>query len=297
MRTAALIVFGALSVIALGTAAAEPVRVRVTARVSDVSDPGQSLGGRIVFGQRVTGTYVYNTNTPNESPDPQNSGQYRPFANEARLRFVAGGLVFESVQPTQQIAIFIQPHVPFGHGQFLMTSDDNKPLANGAQVTSMYVDFQGQGNLTQSSALPNVAPDLLNYDQHEVVLTGNSGGSFFEVRANIEVAELIVASSLEILPAAGDFVTGQHFDTAVLLPRGSNVLFARATANGNGIGLQYPGTACQLVPPPNNAAKPVILCTGAEAALAAAGGAPIEWNVEMTNGTVLTETVEWRIVQ
>src|SRR5690606_27481198 len=69
MKKAALIVSGLLvSALVCGSVVAEPVRVRLTARVTDVSDPQGHLNGKIVPGQRMNGTYVYNTNTPNRWP-------------------------------------------------------------------------------------------------------------------------------------------------------------------------------------------------------------------------------------
>jgi hypothetical protein len=40
-----------------------------------------------------------------------------------------------------------------------------------------------------------------------------------------------------------------------------------------------------------------LICANFEAAIPAAAGAPIEWNVVLTNGTTLTETVNWVLVQ
>src|SRR5262249_2509683 len=161
----------------------------------------------------------------------------------------------------QQIQLSVAAQNQFGDGQFIMYSTENLPLANGAHVDWIFLEYRGRGNITESTALANAAPDLTNYWTRNVVLGGSSGGTTFSVRANIEAAELIVAQAVDISPAAGDFVSGQHFDAALLLPRGSVVSFARASANGNGLGLQYPGS-CQLLPP-NSAGKPGILCPGA----------------------------------
>jgi len=290
MKTAALL-FSGLIVSALFSAptVAEPVRVRVTARVSEVSDPNNVFAGRIAIGQRVTGTYVYNTNTPNQSQDPSYA-EYHPYANEARVRFAVASFIFESVQPTQQIAITVAPQNG-GDGQFLMTSLENKPLASGETVNEIAVDFQGSGNLTASKALVNAAPTLPNYWTRDVTLQGNS----YFVRAQIEVAELIVAETFEISPAAGSFIPNQHFDAALTLPRNSVVASAHATANGVALPLSYPGT-CHLEQH-NNTSKPSVLCPGADAALPFAGGAPIEWTIELTNGTVLTQTVNWELAE
>ena len=293
MKAAVLLVSSVIaSAFAFGSASAEPVRVKLTARISELSDPGQALHGRLVLGQRVTGVYVYNTNTPNQSPFP-GTGQYLPFAGEARVRFVTGSLVFESAQPTQGILIGVFPQSPQSDGQFFVDSSDNKPLADGTIVTDIHVNFRGTGNLTQSEALPAVAPELASYFTRDVMLSGFGAGNSFFVRAQIEAAELVVAPAIEVSPASGDFVQGQHFDAALVLPRGSNVANAHATAGGTPLPLSYPGS-CQLLAA-NSEGKPALLCAGADSVLPLTGGASIDWTVELTNGTVLTETVDWQL--
>lgn len=292
MKKAALIFGGLLlSALACGSVSAETVRVKLTARVSDVFDPQGQLNGKIVVGQRMNGTYVYNSNTPNRSNIP-GFGQYQPYANEARMRFAAGSIVFETTQPTQGIAIFINPHTN-GTGQFMMDSTGNKPLANGASIGSIAVDFQGVGTMTQSEALPTVAPDLHGYWRKEVSIF--AGDSSFSVRATIEVAELLETEAIEISPAAGNFLPSQRFDAALTLPRNSTIATAQASVHGIPLPFNYPGT-CHVLPP-NSTNKPSLICANFEAALPAANGAPIEWNVVLTNGTTLTETVNWVLVQ
>ena len=290
MKTAAVFFSGlVLSALAAGPVAAEPVRVRLTARVSEISDPNNELAGKIVLGTRVNGLYVYNTNTPDQSPYPE-EGEYRPFANQARMRFAAGSHVFESAQPTQGISIYIFGDSS-GTGSFMMSSHDNKPLANGADVNEIILSFDGTGNLTQSDSLPNVAPILDDYWGKEVRIQGGS----YSLVAQVEASELIVPNAMVVSPAAGSFLPNQHFDAAVILPRNSSVSHAHALANGAPVGLYYPGN-CQLEAP-NSAGRPALLCPGANAALSLAAGAPIEWIVELTNGTILTQTVNWTLAQ
>src|SRR4029453_7683105 len=105
------------------------------------------------------GLYVYNTNTPQIPGSP---GSYRPYANEARLRFASGGFVFENVQPTQGIEINVFGN-PSGDGLFNISSQENKPLSNGAMVDGIWLEFFGNGNVTTSDALPTVAPILDTY--------------------------------------------------------------------------------------------------------------------------------------
>lgn len=292
MKTAALLLSGLLmSALASGPAAAESVRVRLTARVSQVDDPSDALAGRIVVGQRVNGLYVYNTNTPNQSPDPANSGVYHPYANEGRVRFAVASLVFESQQPTQGIEIFVSAHSS-GYGALDIYSSDNKDLADGTSVNNISLEIRGSGNLTESVALPNVAPILQTYASKEVTISASSPAGAYSFRAEIEAAELIEPNAIVVAPASGTFAANQHFDAAVILPRNSTVANAHATANGTLLPLTYPGS-CQLQPQVG-AGKPSLLCPAADAALSVMPGAPILWTVELTNGTVLTQTVNWQ---
>jgi hypothetical protein len=290
MKKAALLLSGLLlSAFVSGAASAEVVRVRLTARVSQVDDANNALAGKIIVGQRVNGLYVYNTNTPNLAQD-QNIGDYQPYANEARVRIAVGSTVFESKQPTQGIGIAIGPD-NIGWGLFLIYSSDNKPLADGTGVSQIRVEFQGDGNVTQSVALPSVAPIPHTYSTREISVTANAPAGSYTVRAYIEAAELVVPDAVVVSPASGTFAANQHFDAAVILPRNSVVQNAHAMANGTLLPLTYPGS-CQLQPQVGTG-RPSLLCPGADAVLTMQPGAPIEWTVELTNGTIFTETVNW----
>jgi hypothetical protein len=287
MKKAILLLSGLLlSAVVSGPAAAEVVRMRVTARVTTINDPSGLLAGKVALGQRVTGTYVYNTNTPNVSPDPQFIGEYYPYANEARMRFAVGSLVFESKQPTQgiDIRIFAQPG---GWGNFVMTSRDNKPMTDGTLVTDIQMQLDGNGNLTESTALPTAVPVFRTYQTKRVSI----GTSNYNIAADLEAAEIIVPDVAIVTPASGTFAANQHFDAAVILPRNSVVSNAFATANGVPVPLNYPGS-CQLQPQIGTG-RPSLLCPGADSVLSIHPAAQIEWRIELTNGTVYTETVNW----
>lgn len=292
MKKATLLLSGLLlSALVSGPAAAEVVRMRVTARVATVDDPSGRLAGRVVVGQRLTGTYVYNTNTPNVSPDPQVLGEYYPYANEARMRFAVGSLVFESKQPTQGIDIRIHAPPPGGWGQFVMSSRDNKPHSDGTLVNDIQMHVQGIGNLNESVELPTAVPVFQTYHTKRVIISTSSPMGNYAIAADLEAAERIVPEALVVAPASGTFVANQHFDAAVILPRNSVVSTAHATANGAPLPLTYPGS-CQLQPQIGTG-RPSLLCPAADSVLTIQPGAPIEWTVEMTNGTIYTETVTW----
>jgi len=292
MKRAVLFLSGLiLSAFVSGPAAAEVVRVRVTARVSHISDTNNVLAGKVVIGQRVNGLYVYNTNTPNQAPFP-GFGDYRPYANEARVRFAMGSLVFESAQPTQGIGILVRAENGSGNpGLFNVMSSDNKPLADGTIVAQLQLLLDGLGNVTQSVALPTVAPIVQTYGTRQIVVRANAPTGSYIIDAQVEAAELVIPDAIVVTPASGTFVANQHFDAAVILPRNSVVSTAQATVNGVPVGLSYPGT-CQLQPQVGTG-KPSILCPSADAAIPVQPDSPIDWTVTLTNGTVYTESVTW----
>jgi len=293
MKRAVLFLSGLLlSAFVSGIASAEVVRVRLTARVVEIQDPNSALAGKIVLGQRVNGLYVYNTNTPNLATFP-NIGDYRPYANEARMRVAVGSLVFETNQPTQSIviAIGLDGGSSGGWGLFHMSCRDNKSLADGTAVNSIIAEFQGAGNVTKSVELPAVAPIPQTYTNREIRVSAAAPGGNYSIRAYIEAAELVIPDAIMVTPASGTFVANQHFDAAVILPRNSVVSTAQATVNGVPVGLSYPGT-CQLQPQVGTG-KPSILCPSADAAIPVQLDSPIDWTVTLTNGTVYTESVTW----
>jgi hypothetical protein len=232
---------------------------------------------------------------PNLAEDPETHGFYMPYANEARMRFVSGGVVFESNQPTQDINIDIYPQDgEFGQGMFEMTSRDNKRLPSFAEVDEITVRFDGRGNLTQSSALPAVVPELIDYQNREVIISSNFGQSF-NVQAYIESVEAVIPDAVQVSPAAGSFLPNQQFDAGLTLPRNSTVVNVIAKANSAPLPIGYPGS-CSLQPP-SSGGQPTVLCPSASSVLPQAAGAPIEWTVELSNGTILTETVGWTLQQ
>lgn len=147
--------------------------------------------------------------------------------------------------------------------------------------------FNGNGNVTESSALPAVAPVVATYGTREIFISDPG----LRVRANIEAAEAIETATIEVSPASGNFVANQTFDAAIILPRTGTVASARAFSNGAPLGFNYPGN-CQLQQPVGPG-KPSILCYRASDMLPVTNGAPIDWTVEMTDGAAYSKTVTW----
>jgi len=158
----------------------------------------------------------------------------------------AGLLVFESVAVPQGFEVTVYPSIPAGaqRSQISITSHDNQPLAPGGwgagqPVSEIQIHLaDDSGQTPASDALPSAAPDLSKYTEREVRVRGGFSGSF-EFQAVIESAEIV---AIEVLPAESRFLAQQHFDAALLLPVGSTIANAHASASGNALPLTYPGT-------------------------------------------------------
>jgi hypothetical protein len=299
--------FGLLAVFAVDSAAARPITVKLTAHVTGWTDySGTDLGGQVFWGRNITASYTYETNAIGQFGSYPGDLLFRPPSlAPVNARVVAGTLVLESIATPQQFDIHVNTSTPAGPyvaGTFWIASNENKLLAPGAwgaglpvnQIAFRFYDMTGRP--PPLTALPADAPDLQYFSDPDIRIVGGSysDNTFFEINARIDSAEL-APPEIEISPSAGNFLSQQRFDAALVLPIGSQIASAHASVGSLALPFAYPGT-CQLIAP-GGGTRPAVLCPDAHTALPTAAGAPIEWQVELTDGTVLTERSEWRLIQ
>lgn len=300
MKLASSILCCTLLGIGVGSALASPITVSVTAHVTQLSDSAGALGGQIPVGQVVTGTYTYETSTPNLRSTTEGWGQYQPSIPPASVSLTAGSLVFQSGRASQitvDVGINgLNPLAPAGVGMQIEVIGA-QTLASGAFINVLDIDFSDPtGQFPSSIALPTGAPSLQSLANSEIRITGGIDGrnpGNWSLYAQIDSVQL-VPPSIEVIPAAGDILPQQHFDAALLLSPGVQITSMQASVGGNPLTLSYPGT-CQLMAP-NSAGRPAILCPNANTVLPAAGGVTqILWQVGLANGTQLSQTVQWTV--
>ena len=286
-----------LSALTWDYAVAETVTVNVTARVSSVFDSGNILGGQVVPGQVFTGRYVYDTSAPRYLEAP-NFARYNQQGAMASTRLALGSLAFESDSPPLTWAeMRILANAPnAGWDQLFMNYQGNRTLANGATVQSidfMFTDPSGQ--MPHTIDLPATAPNLQGYEQKQIQIQGGLNSNWYTVSFQIETATLLAPLTIEISPGASNFLPQQRFDAALIPPPGSAIASVQASANGIPLPLNYPGT-CQFTLA-NSADRPAVLCPDAHLALALVPGATqVEWRVELKDGTILNQAVEWKLI-
>src|SRR5262249_11704344 len=158
------------------------------------------------------------------------------------------------------------------------------------------VDFYDlTGQWPTSDDPPDGAPMLASFEASQISVMGPPNENYYFISIAIDSVALL-AGSAEVSPAAGTFLPQQHFDAAVLLPATSApIATMQASVAGTPVALSYPGT-CQLAPA-NTTGRPALLCPGADTALTSLQGVTqIDWLVTLTDGSLLTQSVQWNLI-
>jgi len=265
-----------------GPVLAKPITVNLTAHVTALTDYTGYLSGQVQLGQVITATYTYDTDTP-----ALGSGHYPLAVPPGSTTVTAGALTFTSLG-TSPVTVNVLP----GSSLQIYSTQDNT-LPDGRLIDTIMFNFaDGTGQSPPSAALPVDAPNVQSYAvSHQIRVSGPFNSAYFELVADVDSA-VLAPPSIEVSPAAGTFLPLQRFDAAVLLPPESQI----ASVRGSPVALSYPGT-CYPVPP-NTSGQPAILCPDARLALMSQQGlTQIDWQVVLTDGTTLNQSVQWKLIQ
>ena len=292
-------------------ACANVVTVSVTAHVVDWHDWTGTMGGQIANGMTVTGTYTYDSNTPEQFGSP---GQYLLTAPSA-VSVAVGPITFQGVSGSQaQTAVNVYPSRWPGQSSslriFSYNDQASQPGAGNATISFSFSDLTGQW--PASTLLPTGAAPLQDFSGSQISIADN----LFDMTAQVDSVQL-VPSPLDVFPTSGTFVAGQHFDVAFLFPVGAAQI---TSIQGTVYGPNLPPAGLVLPPPglcqpaaPTSAGRPLVLCPNGDWILhIAAGPLPpgggigggmtggsmtINWQVSLADGTILYQTVVWGLVQ
>jgi hypothetical protein len=290
-RTTTLLCGSLFAVMAMGSAIAEPVTVKLTGTVSGIFRPyGPDLQGTIQMGQPATVFVTIDSDTPDQDPNPHH-GSYAPVA--AHIRITTGSWTFQSL-PTSEFTGEVNLVPDNGPQSWYLVSHHNEPLPNGTNVSWITLSaHESAGGGLSSDALDPLVLGNPGFSYRRVIVEGGDQQNF-EVTLKIESAELL-PPQIEISPSAGFLLTQQNFDAALLLREGTQPASLQASVNGVPLGLDL-STTCQVVPP-STGVRPAILCPDAHAALASfTGYTKVDWQVTLTDGTVLSKSVNWDLI-
>jgi len=142
-------------------AQAELITINITATVNYLEDFGNYLEGKIHVGDTITGSYTYESTTPDTNPfDDPTVGDYWHYAQPAGISLTVGGFDFKT-DPTNVNFLASIGNNHSGRDVYLMRSYNNLSLSNGTGVD--YISWQLDDHTQtafSSDVLPATAPIL-----------------------------------------------------------------------------------------------------------------------------------------
>ncbi|HEX3037283.1 MAG TPA: PxKF domain-containing protein [Thermodesulfobacteriota bacterium] len=172
---------------------AESISIPITAQVTDIYDPGGFLGGAINVGDVITGTYVYESTTPDTNTSPT-VGDYWHTTAPFGITLNAGGLVFRT--DPNNVYFLVEILNDFGipaRDNYLLRSYNNTFDISVPSATQNLIGWQLDDptyTALSSGALPTMPPVLADW-QSLSGLTISSQNYYFEqflIRAHVTSA-------------------------------------------------------------------------------------------------------------
>jgi hypothetical protein len=141
------------------------ITISIEAEVDYVEDLGNYLEGRINPGDIITGTYTYESTTPDTNPSAY-VGDYEHFAPPAGVSLSVGGFDFMTDPMNVDFLVAITNDGISGglHDSYWICSYNNLPLSNGASVDEITWALRDPtASALSSDALPITPPVLDNW--------------------------------------------------------------------------------------------------------------------------------------
>ena len=135
------------------------ITIQIEAVVDYVGDPHGYLEGKVSPGDIITGSYMYESTTPDTNP-LERGGRYEHAAAPHGIFLSVGGFDFETNPGNVDFLIEVENDHPPDDNYFLR-SRNNLPLSNAAPVDRISWHLHDPtGRALSSDALPTTAPVL-----------------------------------------------------------------------------------------------------------------------------------------
>ncbi len=142
------------------------VAIEIVAKVTEVYDSDNILGGAIHVDDTITGKYIYNSEASDIEPNGQ-IGYYEFTSIRCGIEIMAGGFVFKTDPSNVEFVICVYNDFDYygpAFDAYTLWSDENKPLSNGMLVTVIYWELSDATATALSSPdLPVTAPILTDW--------------------------------------------------------------------------------------------------------------------------------------
>ena len=151
--------------VAVSTTHAAIIQIAIEARVSQVEDPANLLESNIAPNDLITGTYTYNSDTPDTNPS-SSEGAYWHDSTPYGINLSGGGYDFETDPTDVEFSIAIGNNWgTLNEDIYSLNSRNNLPLSNGVGID--YIIWQlndSTGQAISNTDLPLVPPVLDDWE-------------------------------------------------------------------------------------------------------------------------------------
>jgi len=152
------------------------INISITAKVYNVNDPDNLLGGAIKVDDEITGKYTYDSLVEDSYPGTPDYSLYVMNFTPCVFRVKAGGLVFETNQTNPDNYNFymqiLNNYNYYGDVYYLL-SYNNMPLSNGMTVRFIEWILEDQnGTALADDSLPTTAPKLSKWNTNKLGIYG-----------------------------------------------------------------------------------------------------------------------------
>lgn len=149
------------------------IGIEIVAKVFYVYDPDNLLNGTIQINDTITSKYVYNSKTPDSTPDDPNIGTYEMNSSKYGIEVNASGLIFKTDPNDVDFSIGILNNIEYGQPLdiYRVSSDNNLPLSNGMTVMNIIWNLQDLNSTALTNDfLPTKAPILEDWQVNELMI-------------------------------------------------------------------------------------------------------------------------------
>jgi hypothetical protein len=184
-------------------ARAEFVTIHITAEVDHVGDPYNFLGGAIAVGDMISGTYTYDTATPDTSASAR-IGNYGHYLAPAGLALSVGGIQFTTEATSVDFWVcIVNDYPPVDDYGFISYSNVALPSLD-VSVGAIYWTLEdSRGSALSTDSLLGAAPSLGDWDFNLLHIGGPVRGASFGITGHVTSAAAVPEPATILL-----FLTG-----------------------------------------------------------------------------------------
>jgi hypothetical protein len=177
------------------------ITIAIEGVVDHVGDPDNYLNGMVNVGDLITGTYAYDTDTPDSSP-LSGAGRYEHYGYPSGFSLSVGGLDFVTDPANTNFLIEIVNNYPYDDG-YGVVSYNNFPLSNGTKVNNISWALRDDSASAISGVDLTATAPVLHDWEHNLLLIGGVDRKGFLITGYVTSTVVIPEPSAMLLLGFG----------------------------------------------------------------------------------------------